>query len=77
MIFEIYNKQTNSPLTEADLRKIFEGVDMNGDIINANGKPIAGVKKQISTLQTQNVQLKQSVEYKELQRKEAASEKKK
>ena len=74
---EVYNKQTNSPLTEADLRKIFEGVDMNGNIINANGKPIAGVKKQISTLQTQNVQLKQSVEYKELQRKEAASEKKK
>ena len=75
---DVYRRSTNAPLSEAELRQIFEAVDMNGNtIINAQGVVTKGVKAQVKTLNDENKGLKQSIEYKEYQKREEASKKKK
>lgn len=75
---DVYRRSTNAPLSEAELRQIFEAVDMNGNtIINAQGVATKGVKAQVKTLNDENKGLKQSIEYKEYQKREEASKKKK
>lgn len=70
---DVYRKSTNAALSEAELRQIFEGMDMNGNpILDPSGNPTKGVKTQIKELNDQNKELKQSIEYKELQKRQAA-----
>lgn len=74
---DVYRKSTNAALSEAELRQIFEGMDMAGNpILDNNGNPTKGIKVQIKELNDQNKELKQSIEYKELQKREAAKKNK-
>ena len=74
---DVYRKSTNAALSEAELRQIFEGMDMVGNpILDNNGNPTKGIKAQIKELNDQNKELKQSIEYKELQKREAAKKNK-
>ena len=74
---DVYRKSTNAALSEAELRQIFEGMDMAGNpILDNNGNPTKGIKAQIKELNDQNKGLKQSIEYKELQKREAAKKNK-
>lgn len=58
---EVYNKETGSILSEAELNQIFEATN--------------GVKDQVKKLNEENKSLKQSVAFKEEQKKQAASKK--
>ena len=74
---DVYRKSTNAALSEAELRQIFEGMDMAGNpILDNNGNPTKGIKVQIKELNDQNKELKQSIEYKELQKREEAKKNK-
>ena len=74
---DVYRKSTNAALSEAELRQIFEGMDMAGNpILDNNGNPTKGIKVQIKELNDQNKELKQSIEYKELQKRETAKKNK-
>ena len=58
---DVYNKSTGAVLSEAELNQIFEATN--------------GVKAQVKRLNEENKSLKQSVAYKEEQKKQAASKK--
>jgi len=67
---KVYRKSTKAELTENELSQIFESLTITGNPISGKG-----VKDQVRDLNKENKRFKQSVEYQELQKKEAAQKK--